>query len=386
MPSPRVPNFTFAVAGRGSGLDETHPLWLEALPLSVRRPSTDAASAGKISHGDYFEAIQTYFLEDGVRHLQKALALSCSPAAPPPSPERIEVVLEKHGEFYHPARIRVIAPAASQAFVLNVAATPAGHECMTNEIEALQQVIPRLPPGTLPQIYGEGQVENQNAQSFSMFLADWFEDHHEFHLSVDPASGQRRIVVWDTGDAPFFLPDDATPAVYAQTAYLLTRAYDFKTTRQIYPWHHASGDFVLQPLERGPDIKLITVRQYAPTLGGADDQELDTESRLMAAMVFFANLTLRNRIDRLDGTGELAWADDTTVAATVAGFKRAINESSLSDLVPLLQSYDMADWVTLLNAVAQQYRLMPSEEALIERHIEDHAVSLQAAIRRVLGD
>ncbi len=385
MPNPRVPNFIFTVAGRGRGLDETHPLWLEALPLSVRRPPTDAAPAGMISHGDYFEAVQTYFLEDGVRHLQEALAPTGASAVPPPRPERIEVVLEKHGEFYHPARIQVVAPVASKAYVLNVAATPAGCECLRNEIEALQQVIPRLPPGTLPQIYGQGQVENRNAQTFSMFLADWFEDHHEFHLSVDPASGHRRIIVWDTGSAPFFLPDDATADVYTQTAYLLTRAYDFKTTRQIYPWHHASGDFILQPLERGPDIKLITVRQFAPTLGGADDQDLDAESCLMAAMVFFANLTLRNRIDRLDGTGELAWADDTTVAATVAGFKRAMREGPLSVLVPLLRSYDKADWVALLSAVAEQYRLMPAEEVLIERHIEGHAVSLQAAIRRAFA-
>ncbi len=218
MPKSRALNFEFAVAGRARCLDQAHPLWSEALPLSLRPTPADAAPAGKISHGDYFQAIRTYFLKDGIRHLQIALAPSCPTAIPPPRLEQIEVTLEKHGEFYHPARIRVTAPLKSRPFVLNVAATPVGLECMTNEIEALQQVIPRLPPGTLPQIYGEGQVENQNAQTFSMFLADWFEDHHEFHLADDPVDGHRRIIVWDTRKAPFFLPKHAIVNVYAQTA------------------------------------------------------------------------------------------------------------------------------------------------------------------------
>ncbi len=386
MPGRQPLQIRFAVAGRDRGLDETHPLWSEALPLSVQRPPADAGPDGNISHGDYFEAIRTYLLEDGARQLQTALAPSLPTASLPPLPEKIEVVLEKHGEFYHPARIRVGEPPKSRDFVLNVAITPAGRECMENEIETLQQVAPRLPEGSLPQIYGTGQVENAKDQKFEMFLGDWFDGHHEFHLSVDPVSGRRGVVVWDTQGAPFFLPEDAMADVYAQTAFLLTRAYDFETTCQIYPWHHASGDFVLRPHENGLDIKLITVRQYAPTLGAIDGQDLDAESRLMAAMVFFANLTLRNRIDRLDGTGELAWADDTAVAATVVGFKRALDEGSLSDLGTLLRSYDLADWGTLLNAVAERYRLMPAEEALLDRHIEGHAFCLQAAIRRVFGD
>ncbi len=85
MPKPRAPKFSFAVAGRGRGLDATHPLWSEALPLSVRHPPTDAAPAGKISHGDYFEAVQTYILNAGVQHLQEALAPTGALAAPPPA-------------------------------------------------------------------------------------------------------------------------------------------------------------------------------------------------------------------------------------------------------------------------------------------------------------
>jgi hypothetical protein len=100
----------------------------------------------------------------------------------------------------------------------------------------------------------------------------------------------------------------------------------------------------------------------------------------MAAIVFFANLTLRNRIDRLDGTGKLAWADDAAVAATVDGFYRALDATSLPDLPSLLLSYAVEDWVALLAAVGAPYRLMADEQALLDRHIPDHAACLRAAV------
>ncbi len=100
MPKPRTLHFEFAVAGRARSLDETHPLWSEALPLSVRHPPKNTGPAGEVSHGDYFQAIRSYFLKDGVQHLQSALRPSGPTNTPSPSPEQIEVVLEKHGEFY----------------------------------------------------------------------------------------------------------------------------------------------------------------------------------------------------------------------------------------------------------------------------------------------
>jgi hypothetical protein len=378
MPIPhQTPDMRFAVAGRAERVDATHPIWTEALPMPLRRPSSAA-----VTHGAYFQAVRQYFQHEGVRHLQAAMAAAGSRTHDSYAPDQIEVILEKHGEFYHPARIRVADPDGLRSFVLNVAARPAGSDVMQNEIEALRQVAPRLPSGSVPGVYGMGQVQAPDGEPFCMFLADWFDNHHEFHIARDPGDENQKIVVWDTRRKPYFLPAARMAAVYAQAAYLLTRAYDPRTTRQIYPWHHAAGDFVLRSRASGVDLKLISVRQYAPTLGTGEGRRPDAESRLMAAVVFLANLTLRNRIDRLDGTGELAWAGDTAVAATVAGFKRAADESPFPDLAPLLRRYDEEDWVTLLEAVGAQYRLMPAEEALLDRHLADHAACLREAIRR----
>jgi hypothetical protein len=369
----------FAVAARADNLGATHSIWQEALPgRPAGRAGGGCSPAGTVTYGDYFQAVETYFQNEGACHLKSALA----GGIPRPAPAKIDVILEKHGEFYHPARIRIDGPDGSRQFVLNVAVTPAGFECMHSEVDALRQVAPRMPEGAVPRIYGVGHVDRPKGLPFWMFLADWFENHHEFHLSVDPQDGRQKTVVWDTCQRPFFLTRNASVHIYEQAAYLLTRAYDSESTRQIYPWHHAAGDFVLHPGGDSLELKLVTVRQYAPTLAAESGQPLDAESRLMAALAFFANLTLRNRIDRLDGTGEMVWAGDEAVAATVAGFKRAADEPLLAMLTPLLPYYDEGGWIELLRAVAAKYRLMPAEGALFERHLVAHAACLPTAIWR----
>ena len=376
-------NIQFAIAGRPGRVDAHHPLWSQALPMPSRfRPAASEQTVA-VSHGAYFQAIQTFLEGEGLRLLQTALKRIAPEVFHPTAPEHIDVILEKHGEFYHPARIRVASDSGSVALALNVAVTPPGMECLQNEVEALNQVAPRLPAGTLPRVYGVGQSETPDGVPVHMFLADWFADHHEFHLSTDPQDGVQKIIVWDHRRGAYFLPSHLAAEVYLQTAFLLSRAYDPRSTQQIYPWHHAAGDFVLRRHAEGLDLKLITVRQYAPTMASAKGQRLDDDACLMALMVFLANLSLRNRLDRLDGTGEMAWAEDASVFATVAGFRQAMGASMSADLLPLLRSYTEDEWMMLLAAVAERYRLMPAEQSLLERQIAAHAASLQAAVRDV---
>ncbi len=373
----------FAIAGRAGRIDTSHPLWSEPLPIPVRRKVTDQRLVSTVAHGAYFQAIHTYFHNEGAQHLHAALGQLNAAAPSSPLPGLIEVILEKHGEFYHPARVLVETADTARSLVLNVALTPVGFEWMRNEILALQEVATRLPPSTIPHVYGNGRVEGENGQCFQMFLADWFDDYHEFHLSIDPRDGQQKIIVWDNRQKPFFLAPTLRRELYYQTAYLLTRAYDPRSTRQIYPWHHASGDFVLKVSGDAVNLKLISVRQFAPTLTPEPGQDLDDESRLMAALAFFANLTIRNRIDRLDGTGDLAWADDEAVTPTVAGFRQGMIDSQVDSLGSVLNQYSSQDWIELLGAVGTQYQLMPAEEDLMARFITAHAAYLPEAIDQV---
>jgi hypothetical protein len=327
--------------------------------------------------------VRAYLAGDGRAHLLKALAANAAPDAVSQL-DSLTVILEKHGEFYHPARIELSAGGRALDLALNVAVTPAGDACMSSELDALRRVSPRLPPGRLPAVYGQARVPGPGGMSLAMFLADWFDDFHEFHLSVDTRDGGQKIVVWDTTTAPYFLSPQQEDEVHRQAAYVLTRAYDPETTEQIYPWHHAAGDFVARVRGAKLELRLITVRQYAPTLDGIDG-ELDQETRLMALLVFLLNLTLRNRIDRLDGTGQPAWAGERALPATVTGFFDALNEKLKAEIRAFVAAYSAAELAEVLVYVADRYRLMPMEKDLIQANLKAHGRRLHEVFQMGLA-
>lgn len=379
----------YRITGYEGFIQPHHPLWQSPLPSITRDTRSSApaceAQSPTITHADYFRAVRSYLSGAGRPHLQQALAAYLSHTKGPIDLDGLEVILEKHGEFYHPARIVMAVGEAGIPLVLNVAVTPVGGECMASEMAALGRVAPRLPPGSVPTVYGYAVVSGSNDLALPMFLADWFDGFHEFHLAIDPQSGRPGMVVWDTDAASFFLSEQQQAEVYRQVAFLLTRAYNPDTTEQIYPWHHASGDFILRVNPASVELRLITIRQYAPTLTG-DDKGLDDDTRLMALLVFFLNLTLRNRLDRLDGTGDPAWADPLAVAATVQGFFEALPDELAMAFLGLLGAYGRAELVDLLTPVADRYRLMPMEQHVIHANLALHGVHLFEALQSVLRD
>ncbi|MGC1403805.1 MAG: hypothetical protein WA974_12855, partial [Thermodesulfobacteriota bacterium] len=95
-------------------------------------------------------------------------------------------------------------------------------------------------------------------------------------------------------------------------------SYHPDTYEQIFPWHHGAGDFVVKLTDDGLEVRLVTVRQYGAM---ADPSEMD---RNEALLFFFLNLSIRMRLDRLDGVGELIWAEDECLDMTWEGFKEAL--------------------------------------------------------------
>jgi hypothetical protein len=356
----------------------------------MNRAARLSASAGTttpkaITHAEYFKTVRSYLTGVGRSHIQQALAAKLSEGGASFTPDQIAVVLEKHGEFYHPARIDILIYERVISLALNVAVTPAGGDCMAGEVAALSRVAQRLPVGTVPMVFGYAEVPGPRNLTMPMFLADWFTGFHEFHLSMSPRDGRQGMVVWDTQTEPFYLSESQQVDVYRQVAFLLTRAYDPDTTEQIYPWHHAAGDFIVRVNGASVDLRLITVRQYAPTLDGGDGG-LNDEARLMALLVFFLNLTLRNRIDRLNGTGEPAWAVPLAVAATVAGVIEALSADHKDLFIAFLDSYEVSDLLEVLQVVAERYALMPMEKDLISAQLASHGEQLIEALQAVRKD
>jgi hypothetical protein len=97
------------------------------------------------------------------------------------------------------------------------------------------------------------------------------------------------------------------------------------------------------------------------------------------------NLSLRMRIDRLDGVGDMVWADDRAVAGTVQGFFDGLDLQTRFDIIPqefrkvlggYLTALSAADTIDLIKAIVGRLPPQSLETRLIKSNIEDHANTL----------
>jgi hypothetical protein len=187
----------------------------------------------------------------------------------------------------------------------------------------LRYLTENYPYPWLPYVYFYTDLDGPSAQEdqagpVSMFLANWFEGFYEFHPSKTSSDGKRKLILWDGSPSPNYLSHGQTRELYARISKILTLYYNPETYEQIFPWHHGAGDFVIKVTEDGVEVRLVTVRQYGAI---ADPSEMDSYEALL---FFFLNLSIRMRLDRLDGVGELIWAEDECLDMTWEGFKKAL--------------------------------------------------------------
>lgn len=289
------------------------------VPLS-RRVDGDK-SLHSLSHGAYLWAIAK-FVAKHVKRMESIVGGAIT---------TIDVISEKHGSDYHPARLEVASDAGSRSLVVNVALTERGRARLTHEIEVIRLLAARGDRRFLPEVYfcGEQQTTGEGGCSvlLEMFIGEWLEGFHEFHLTSHPGSRLRPIAVWDTDKGTTFISEQDAKEIYRQAAFVLTYYYDIDTFAEIYPWHHAAGDFVVSRSDGKIDVRLISARQYAPRIGPANA----LKNRIAGLLLFFVNLTVRMRLDRLDGVGEIAWAGDYCLDGAIQGFFEAMRERASCD-------------------------------------------------------
>jgi hypothetical protein len=265
---------------------------------------------------------------------------------------------------------------------VNVAITPRGEALLCREFEVLKHLNNKHDFSFLPRTHFQGEA---SPPSMLMFLADWFQGYHEFHLSVDKEDHTQGLVLWDPEKGQYRLPPQQVRQVYHQSARILTLYYDLETFEQIFPWHHAAGDFVVKPQGESIDVKLITARQYAPMLDPREGC-----STMEGLLFFLLNLSLRMRLDRFDGVGSVAWADDDCVDSTIEGFvaglrtkeQEGVIETGFVDrFVSYLHSLaieDLSDgFHTLVDACDQAAPDIP----VIRGHCDSHIVRFHSALQ-----
>jgi hypothetical protein len=368
--------------------------------MRLTRCAPDAAHGRAVTYGQYFEGITDVISKDGYRLLIDATASQLAEDVSLSDIEEILIYAEKHGSDYHPARIEVRLHDVCASFVMNVAITTRGKTRLYPEFAVLQHLNSKHGFPFLPTVYFQDEAL---PPSMLMFLADWFQGYHEFHLSMDE-DGSEKLVLWDTEKNLRHLSRSQAWQIYSQAARILTLYYDIETFEQIFPWHHAAGDFVVKrhphpnpPPSRGRagwgwiDVRLVTARQYAPMLERSEGVSVHE-----ALLLFLLNLSVRMRLDRLDGVGAVAWADDECLGATLEGFVKALRikegqgriergfvDRFLRHLRSLCRK-DLSDrFLALITACDPSAPDMP----VIRTHLEGHVRELHTALHKFrLGD
>ena len=384
------PSFRYLIGGVEEPVIPGSPLWESPLPMDRHHFQSGAKNPDRhngFTHGAYFKAARCFLEGSRVSVFSAALA-----------PESVQditgvhICLMKHGEFYHPARITAVGRHHQRHLVLNVAVSEPGHRIIESEVAALNRLGETPGPSFVPKVYGQGSLLADGGLRVRMFLGDWFDGYYEFHIS---SSESRELSVWGHGDRPFPLSREQAFLLYHQAAKILTCYYNLATTEHISQWHHAGGDFVVQCIDGRVDVRLITVRHYGPLLNvdeGAQSPEHRRDRALGGLLIFLIQLSIRMRLDRLDGIGDMTWADNTAVVATWSGFLEGLKENffptailpnPVAQFKAYLAAYSLSELHDLAQTLAAALSAGPAERAMVEKHLSSHTGALLDTISRI---
>jgi hypothetical protein len=219
-------------------------------------------------------------------------------------------------------------------------------------------------------------------------LAEWFGGYHEFHLSASLAGRAPLMQLWHPRHGRQPLEVAQALAIQRRAAFILTYYYDPHSFAQIFPWHHAAGDFVARLHGGRLRVRLVTARQYAPMI---HMEEAGPEARHEALLLFLLNLTLRNRLDRFDGVGAVAWAGEATLAATLEGFWEALDQKRAAgipcgalaaDFRRYLGAIPFSEIDDALETLLRTCHPAAPEREVMAGHLERHRRQLEEMLRR----
>ena len=389
---PYKPRFNYFLSNAPNSVQKESEIWSASLPTTRKQPQK--VTGIPVTYGDYFSAVHSFLEKNKFEILISAFSKSMNRQIIPEEIEEIRVCLVKHGEFYHPSLVEAILDKHGYKFVLNVAISAAGRDCIEREYNCLKRLDNDFSFSSIPEVYGYGKAcVKESRHTMSMFLGEWFEGFNEFHISHDKTDNKYRILIWDSEKGNYFLSPDNTLELYRQAAMILTGYYNIETFEQIFFWHHAAGDFVIRLQNNKAELKLITVRQYATMFAKKEEDEetdRDVEMILEAMLVFLLNLSIRMRLDRLNGVGDIVWSDDIAVKGALKGFFQGLRRKDSTGLFSdsfdtyfhdyLLSSCTEKDFYDLSLSIVNSYNPLAPEIPVIRQNIKKHAEVLFNAI------
>ena len=386
--------FHFFISGEEKEVFPGSRLW--KFPLSGENtgfsrdiPSEDATEDFVITIGDYFSAARQFLLKNDFSLLKSGLKAVFNAPVPTNQIHKIVVFLEKHGALYHPLKIQVAASESRTCFfVLNGAVSRSGLSLIENEYDLISRMNQAYSKHYLPQVFGIDFIKTDNGR-IGFFLGKWFDGYKEFHVTQD--QDKRQIVIWEAdGSCHYILETDALE-IYQEISRILTYYYDLETFEQIFPWHHAAGDFIVRQEGGSTHVRLITVRGYSPLTEFGTGKEDKKVHILPSLMFFFLNLTLRMRLDRLNGTGKTVMLGEGVIKATIEGFLKGLDEKSTaydfgdlrSVFIEFFRQFKLEQITGITENILESCHPESSEINLLEQNLESHCRILQSIFKNL---
>ncbi|MBF0100275.1 MAG: hypothetical protein HQK77_05135 [Desulfobacterales bacterium] len=401
--------FSYYIGSDSMPVNSGSDIWVHPFPKQRNCTQIDTYNSSDyfpFTYGDYFLAITQCLQKKNFSDLLDALYISTMIRFTLDAIHHIDIYLEKHGRLYHPARVKLIVTGHEMTFALNVACSSETIQCLKQEYEVLKQLMNQRAilskKKDLPCVYWQSDHFLHETYPISMFLAEWFDGYHEFHMSnplfpspqPSPNEGEgvkdaenlntKPILVWDTINGNVVLNSDQVLDMYRQCAYILTMYYHIDTCSQIYPWHHAAGDFVIKILDTSTvSVKLITARNYGPILSCAT---ITNDIRIEALLFFLINLSIRMRLDRINGIEDIDWADNDALKGTIQGFFDALidKQTEIHSLELTIQDIknfflsccDVNYLYEMTTDILNSYHPNAPDIAVIKKHMHAHLLVL----------
>ena len=334
--------------------------------------------ADAILVADYLNTIQAFIRRDNFQILETALKSLIPHCQGIVDVARINLFLIKHGAFYHPVKVRVetVDSRTINLAVIGAVSQP-GLDLIHQEYQLLARLRDEDPEGYLPNVYGAGSMETAKGR-MAFFLGQWLDNFLEFHLTR--SKDGLKTGLWEEDGSTIILSDPEASEVFRQTARILTHFYRIDTMEQIFPWHHAAGDFIVRRADNGIEVRLSTVRGYDAMLE-IPEEAMPRMQRVQTGLLhFFLNLTIRMRLDRLDGTKDPVWLEDHLFTPAMDGFLEALSWKTSLDHLPgaselfssIFLTLEPEELNTILMSIADSYAPQALETQLILDRMNEH--------------
>jgi hypothetical protein len=334
---------------------------------------------------DYFQSIERFILDrldDLGRTSDTAL-----------SRDRIDEILirsEKQGTLYHVASVEITGHGIRSKFAISTAFSEPRMNLLLHEVETVRFLTTQFPYGYVPKVYLASEVLCSNPkgdETVVMSVSEWLEGYHEWHLTVDQ-DGSQAVLIWDMEMGNRRATKEEGQSIFREASRILTLYYDPKNYRQIYPWHHAAGDFVVKCAGGATQVKLTTARNYLSLI--SFPKKADT-NRVTALVAFLLNMAVQMRLDRIGGVGEPVWAQEQFVSPCLEGFFSALQTMKAegrcdwgegSDVLTLLKKFSKEELQSLHAPLMESYREeKPADFIVIEKNLEGHIATLWRALQ-----